>query len=96
MEVGRAAMMVLFRPDPAPTPETYPVTRAFLAFATLALLAGCGHGGPAASVSTRAIGCLPGDCPTPRPTVAPCGPLRPKAIGCLPGDCPPKPPKPCR
>lgn len=72
------------------------MTRPFLAFATFALLAGCGHPG-ATAVTTKAIGCLPGDCPTPRPTVAPCGPKpRPLAIGCLPGDCPPKPPKPCR
>ena len=76
------------------------MTRTFLALATLALLAGCGHGAATTpTAAAKAIGCLPGDCPPkPTPTTAPCGPKpRPLAIGCLPGDCPPKPgPKPCR
>ena len=75
------------------------MTRSLLTLASLALLAGCGYAGPGAASSARAIGCVPGACPTARPTPAPCGGFKPRplAIGCLPGDCPPKPrPTPCR
>ena len=86
------------------------MNRPVFALALFALLTGCAHATPTAvaptgAPATKAIGCLPGDCPPhPHPTTWPtaqpgCGggsgghgrPIGVKAIGCLPGDCPPKP-----